>query len=112
MTIGKVDVTGVVSNARRLAQDATLLKDHGRYASAYVLAIISLEEIGKMLIKLWGLPASKSHVSKQRAVTSLFVADWAVKEFGSFKQIPKEQAEHIAKAMSESDAGRFNFSLR
>jgi hypothetical protein len=52
-TARKVDVTGVMRNARRLAQDVRLLKDHERYASAYVL-----EEIGKMLIKLW------EHLSK------------------------------------------------
>jgi AbiV family abortive infection protein len=105
-TARKVDVTGVVRNARRLAQDARLLKDHERYASAYVLAIISFEEIGKMLIKLWGLPASKSHISKQLAVTSLLIANDVVKEFGPLDQIEKQQIERVAKAVNESPAGR------
>jgi AbiV family abortive infection protein len=111
-TARKVDVTGVVRNARRLAQDARLLKDHERYASPYVLAIISFEEIGKMLIKLWGLPASKSHISKQLAVTSLLIANDVVKEFGPLDQIEKQQIQRVAKAVDESPAGRLSKAIR
>ena len=108
MTTGNVDVTGIVSNARRLAQDARLLNKYERYASAYALAILSFEEIGKMLIKLWGLPASKSHVSKQRAVSSLLIAEAVVKEFGPLKNIKKEQLIQVANAVSESSAGQID----
>jgi len=40
-------------NARRLFKDAELLMDHRRYASAFALAVLSLEEIGKALLKHW-----------------------------------------------------------
>jgi AbiV family abortive infection protein len=102
----KVDVIGVVLNATRLAEDARLLTDHERYASAYALAILSFEEIGKMLIKLWGLPGSKGHISKQRAVASLLMAEGVVKKFGPLRDMEREELVRVANAVSESDAGQ------
>ena len=65
----------VISNAKRLVRDAELLKDHERYASAYALAILGLEEIGKVILKRWGEPDKERrwHLSKQMAVSSLLI---------------------------------------
>jgi AbiV family abortive infection protein len=42
----------ILGNATRLLNDARLLVDHHRYASAFALALLG-EEIGKMLLKSW-----------------------------------------------------------
>ena len=39
--------TPIVANAARLLRDAKLLNEHGRHASAFALATLSLEEIGR-----------------------------------------------------------------
>src|ERR1700722_19990855 len=67
----------VISNAKRLLRDAVLLKDHERYASAYALAILGLEEIGKVILKRWGEPDKERrwHLNKQMAVASLLIND-------------------------------------
>ena len=43
----------IVDNAKRLLGDAELLDDNGRYASAFALAVLSLEEIGKVILGRW-----------------------------------------------------------
>jgi hypothetical protein len=48
----KAAVPDVVSNAERLLADAELLIEHGRFASAFVLAVLALEEVGNRLRKL------------------------------------------------------------
>jgi AbiV family abortive infection protein len=59
----------VIRNVFRLYDDAKL-DEHERYSSAYALAILALEEIGKLLFILWGVnePKRNRHVVKQRAV--------------------------------------------
>jgi AbiV family abortive infection protein len=78
----------VLLNARRLHQDAELLAKRKRFSSAYALALLSIEEIGKVLIDLWAdeslwaseaVPQVKSrhfnfHIRKQVAFASLLVA--------------------------------------
>jgi AbiV family abortive infection protein len=77
--------TAIVANAARLLSDAKLLKDHERHVSAFALAVLALEEIGKLLLKLWGVTERKGydHLSKQRAVASLLLARFVAKEFAS-----------------------------
>jgi AbiV family abortive infection protein len=60
-----------------ILRDAVLLKDHERCASAYVLAILDLEEIGKVILKRRGEPEKERrwHLPKQMAVSSLLVMD-------------------------------------
>ena len=43
----------VLKGAKRLEQDAVLLAEHQRFTSSYALALLSIEEIGKVLIELW-----------------------------------------------------------
>jgi AbiV family abortive infection protein len=52
----------IVSNAARLLRDAKLLVDNERYASAFALSVLALEEIGKVVLELWGAsqPVHKS----------------------------------------------------
>jgi|GEM_PF-6639714 AbiV family abortive infection protein len=43
----------ILGNATRLLDDARLLVDRRRYASAFALAVLGMEEIGKVLLKSW-----------------------------------------------------------
>jgi AbiV family abortive infection protein len=77
----------IVSNAARLLRDAKLLVDNERYASAFALSVLALEEIGKVVLELWGAsqPVHKSgkrpssHLRKQAAVSSLLLAQYFYK---------------------------------
>jgi len=78
----------VIKSAKRLNEDALLLTEHGRFSSGYALALLSIEEIGKILIELWkedtywrtpSPPEVRSgrlnfHVRKQVAFTTLLFA--------------------------------------
>jgi AbiV family abortive infection protein len=46
------DISRTTGNARRILGDARLLSDNQRYASAFALAVLGLEEIGKALLSL------------------------------------------------------------
>jgi AbiV family abortive infection protein len=74
----------VLSNALRLMQDADILYRYGRYSSVVALAVLSLEEIGKYLIREWSsadpnfwYDKRKLHQMKQAAVAALFMIDGA-----------------------------------
>src|ERR1700674_1449807 len=43
----------ILKNAERLFADAQLLLDHNRCATAFVLAVLCLEEIGKIILDTW-----------------------------------------------------------
>jgi AbiV family abortive infection protein len=76
-------VPPVVRNARRLLADADLLAENGRYASAFVLATLAFEEVGKVVLAVWGddlavkaaLKGATQHVQKQSAAAALLLAD-------------------------------------
>jgi hypothetical protein len=80
----------VIENAARLLRDAKLLVAHARFASAFALAVLGMEEIGKVVLDIWGQagPLSKPinrrtfHARKQAAVGSLMLASFAVEKFG------------------------------
>jgi AbiV family abortive infection protein len=57
----------VVRNAKHLFRDAVLLNDKGRHASAFALAVLGLVEIGKAILRRWGLLDSdgRFHLRKQ-----------------------------------------------
>src|SRR4051794_12529417 len=68
----------VLANATRLLNDARILADHHSFATAFALAVLAMEEIGKALIDGWSaearLPEARSrslHIQKQLAVSSL-----------------------------------------
>lgn len=71
----------ILDNARRLVADALLLVEHGRHRTAFAVAVIALEEVGKIVVRRWRtmdkpLTAKRRslHLSKQCAVASLLVA--------------------------------------
>ena len=110
--------TLIVENAARLLRDAKLLADHERFASAFALAVIALEEIGKVILNIWGRakPLSKpivrrsAHLRKQAAVGSLLVASFAVDKFGDLDAevpITDDLVERVAKAFFDSPEGKF-----
>src|SRR4051812_7119705 len=80
-------VRSVIGSARRLHSDAHLLAEHGRFTSGFALALLSIEELGKILIELWGqdewwetpMPTELKtrlsfHVRKQMAFAALLFA--------------------------------------
>lgn len=110
--------TPIIANAARLLGDAKLLAHHGRFASAFALAVLGVEEIGKVILDIWERvgPLSKSkdrrtaHIRKQAAVGSLLLASFAVKEFGDIAAegpISDELVERVSKAFQTSTEGRF-----
>lgn len=102
--------TRIVANAARLLSDAKLLKDAGRHASAFALSTIALEELGKLILRIWtveGHPLPKgrtSHIRKQLAVSSLLAAKSLVEAFdgevnaasGPAENLEERVAQHIA----------------
>jgi AbiV family abortive infection protein len=69
----------MIENAKRLAEDADVLRENERYPSAFLLATLALEEVGRVLLELWSLdeplpkPSSwiSFHIKKQAAVAFL-----------------------------------------
>jgi AbiV family abortive infection protein len=46
----------LLSNAERLLEDARVLRKNRKYASALGIAVRSIEEAGKLVIRMGGLP--------------------------------------------------------
>src|SRR5690349_5180594 len=107
----------IVSNAKRLLRDAVLLKNQERYASAYVLAILGLEEIGKVILQRWDLPDNEGrwHLPKQIAVASLLVVEDVIRrlqqEVSDSSQLTPDVFELAARAAVESETGHFSASV-
>jgi AbiV family abortive infection protein len=106
----------VIANAARLLRDAKLLAEHSRFASAFSLAVLGVEEIGKVILDVWdsATPLTKpvkrrsAHIRKQAAVSSLLLASFAVKEFGTEVDDTSEELVHrVAEAFRLSPEGRF-----
>jgi AbiV family abortive infection protein len=103
-----------LSNAKRLLRDAVLLNNHARHASAFALAVLGLEEIGKVILKGWELPDSEGrlHRSKQMAVSSLLLMDDAVRkiqqEVAGPSEFTPDVQERIARAVVDGEAGHFS----
>ena len=60
--IGADESFPIVANTARLLSDAKLLNEHGRYASAFALAALAMEEIGKVILKLWDVSEPKGRI--------------------------------------------------
>jgi AbiV family abortive infection protein len=108
-------IKDAISNGLRLLDDAKLLHEHARYASAYALSVLAMEELGKALLKTWVIPdkgRGYSHLTKQRAVASLLLAQFIEMEFGHEIKTGWEGNEdlidRVAKALAESKAGKFS----
>jgi AbiV family abortive infection protein len=107
----------VISNAKRLVRDAVLLKDHERYASAYVLAILGLEEIGKVILERWGEPEKERryHLPKQMAVSALVLMDDVRRrireEISDQSQLTSYVFQRATRAAMESEVGHFSATV-
>lgn len=73
-------IDGILKNVARLRDDADYLNDDGRPASAFVLMVIALEEIGKIVHERWkglGLKVTPqrrtAHIQKQMAVACVLM---------------------------------------
>jgi AbiV family abortive infection protein len=113
--------SAVIANAARLLQDAKLLVDHTRFASAFALAVLGVEEIGKVILDIWEsvAPLSKpvlrrsAHIRKQAAVSSLLLATFAVREFGTeMGDANEELVQRVAEAFRLSREGQFMFHVQ
>jgi hypothetical protein len=79
-----------IANSARLFEDAKLLIEHSRFASAFTIAVRGLEEIGKVILDTWNaiepLPVPKTrsnaHDLKKMAVGSVFLGTFAMRQFG------------------------------
>jgi AbiV family abortive infection protein len=109
--------TLVLGNSTRLLNDARLLADHRRFASAFALAVLAVEEIGKALIAAWGAdtPLAKPkgsqtlHMQKQTAVSSLLLATLAVRTFPEgaiLEDLEGDKLTSLTRIFNESDVGR------
>lgn len=108
----------ILANSARLLRDAEFLAGSGRYASAFFLAVASVEEIGKVLLDLWHtahpLPKQKewrsSHVRKQAAVGSLLLGAFAVNNFKQLFEtevsLTEELLSKVTKSFNESEEGQ------
>lgn len=111
--------TAIVENAARLIHDAKFLSNNSRFASAFALAVLGVEEVGKVILDIWNAskPLKKSekwrsfHIQKQAAVASLLLARTAIDEVGDTNvdgPISDELVERVARALCESTEGRFS----
>lgn len=89
MTINVDDeMHAIFANVARLARDAKLLSDNQRYASAFALVIIAVEEIGKIILRSWNIAGPvkakrrTAHISKQSAFAAVLLANHSIQAFG------------------------------
>lgn len=115
--------TLVLANATRLLNDAKLLVEHRRFASAFALAVLAVEEIGKALIDGWNadapLPKPKTyqspHIQKQAAVSALLLGTFAVRTFpgGVVKDdFEGERLTNLTRKFNESEEGKLFLLIR
>jgi hypothetical protein len=117
------DLSRIRRNARRLLRDAKLLSDNERHASAFALAVLGLEEIGKVILRRWDMSDySSGHLHKQLAVSSLLIVDAVIREAQTPRRGMIDPAEigqppsaaalkRIIRTAMESEAGRFSQSV-
>ncbi|MGY3124998.1 AbiV family abortive infection protein [Bradyrhizobium sp. S3.14.4] len=110
----------ILGNATRLLNDARLLVSHNRYASAFALAVLGVEEIGKVLLKSWEAerPLAKAkerqslHIRKQTAVASLLLGALTVRMFPNGIDWKAIDFDAVTKAFNESDEGHLLALIR
>jgi hypothetical protein len=121
MTKRRSRQTLVLANATRLLNDARILVAHRSFASAFALAVLAVEEIGKALIEHWSedapLGKAKSaslHIQKQMAVSSLLVGRLAVRTFpeGSIVDLQGNRLKTATRIFNESGEGRLFAAIR
>ncbi|MCK1723577.1 AbiV family abortive infection protein [Bradyrhizobium sp. 141] len=110
----------ILGNATRLLDDARLLVEHRRYASAFALALLGVEEIGKVLLKSWEAegPLAKAkerktaHVLKQAAVANLLVGALLARTFPNGVDWATIDFDAVTKAFNDSVEGELLVLIR
>jgi len=108
----------VMDNVNRLIDDSTLLIRHGGLASAFVLDVIALEEVGKVIHMRWQYLGHKTtrqgrtgHLQKQWAVACVLIAHKLLPllKILSLGHATEQQAkmEELALSFMGSDERRF-----
>ncbi|MBX2831154.1 MAG: AbiV family abortive infection protein [Rhodospirillales bacterium] len=109
----------IIKNATRLVADASFLNKHNRHASAFALALLGIEEVGKLILDIWypdgRIPKQKAlrsfHIQKQYAVAALMLGKQA-SDFLANELMPDEDspdlAEQLAKLFYEGEEGKFS----
>ncbi|WP_158584909.1 AbiV family abortive infection protein [Brevundimonas sp. LPMIX5] len=117
----------IVLNAQRLLADADLLMSHRRGGSAIALSVLALEEVGKVVLELWGNPEELRkidrrwtyHRRKQAAATMLLQADQAISETfvllksidglrGVTREVAKSFREDLANSIASSKEAKLS----
>jgi AbiV family abortive infection protein len=104
--------TLTLSNSTRLLVDARFLLDNDRFASAFALAVLGVEEIGKVLLDGWNAdaplakPKASFHIQKQTAVSSLLLGALAVRTYPEGSIVAGDKLKSLTKMFNESVEGR------
>jgi AbiV family abortive infection protein len=106
--------TLTLSNATRLLVHARFHLDNNRFAGAFALAVLGVEEIGKALLDGWNAdaplakPKASFHIQKQTAVASLLVGTLAIRTYpeGSIVDLAGDKLKSLTQMFNESDEGR------
>ena len=110
----------ILGNATRLLDDARLLVDHRRYASAFALALLGVEEIGKVLLKSWEAerPLARPkkwqspHIQKQAAVATLLNGALLARMFPNGVNWRTIDFDAVTKAFNDSEEGQLLVLIR
>jgi AbiV family abortive infection protein len=109
-----------IENSARLFEDAKLLIEHSRFAGAFKVAVLGLEEIGRVILDTWNavepLPKPKvrrtAHELKKMAVGSVLLASFAIREFGlPVGEISDELIEQVGSVFQDSWEGQLLESI-
>ncbi|MET4171862.1 AbiV family abortive infection protein [Bradyrhizobium sp. LA6.1] len=116
----KKQLSLILGNATRLHDDARLLVDRRRYASAFALALLGVEEIGKVLLNSWEAerPLAKpkewlsQHIQKQAAVANLLVGALLARTFPDGADWRTLDTDSLTGAFNDSDEGHLLVVIR
>src|SRR5262245_17333362 len=116
----KKQLSLILGNATRLLDDARLLVEHRRYASAFALALLGFEEIGKVLLKSWEAeqPLAKAkerqsaHIRKQAAAANLLVGALLARTFPNGVDWKTLDTEALTEAFNDSEEGQLLVLIR
>ncbi len=111
-------LNGIGQNAARLLSDAQYLRLGHRYASAFALALIAQEEMGKLIHERWkdmGIAPTRrrrtAHLRKQCAVACLILAGSIIPEIEGLVDanvVGENAVEALARIIANSKEARFH----
>ena len=111
-------IDGILENIARLKDDSHYLSRDGRNASAFVLAAIALEEVGKIIRERWDAMGLKStrhdrtaHLQKQWAVACLLVVESIYDDLKREALAGEPDVEAVARKFVEAKSSQFLASV-